>query len=518
MTLTPEQEAIVAGATGQVSRIVAYAGTGKTHTLLAYAERHIRRMLYLAFNTSVQLEASQRFKPMPHVQCRTIHSLAFQAVRPANKVQPYLSFLEIRRLLGCSMEHAVNVSDTLEAYMRSAEQQITSDICPFRYESDDDAEIRIAVATSAREVYAAMRKNTFPYPHGFYLKEYQLSNPMLRTDIVMLDEAQDTSPVMLDILLRQACRIICVGDPYQQIYGFTGAVDAMDKIKGNNFYLTQSFRFGQSLADAASLFLGAFYDLPKPLVGLPNIQTQLSVGDVQMEFPYTHIFRTNAGLFEEAINCVARKRKIAFTGGRRVDDFLIDLQNMWFVYANQPEQCSNPLYKAFGSWAGLAAWAASRDDTGLTSKMSIVEKHGGRLPAVIALVRANVVPDEEADVLLVTAHRAKGMQWDRVYVADDFMLLTDESGQPLKLVKHKVRKDAIFTEVDSNEAHLVYVAMTRAIKHLRVCKTYVDLLQARPNEALKRIREARQAERSLAVPAFMLSDGEVERSGDEDED
>ncbi len=44
---------------GQVLKVLAFAGTGKTTTLVAYARKRPRmRFLYLAFNKSVQLEAA----------------------------------------------------------------------------------------------------------------------------------------------------------------------------------------------------------------------------------------------------------------------------------------------------------------------------------------------------------------------------------------------------------------------------------------------------------------------------
>lgn len=506
MNLTQEQQTIIEQATGPVSRIIAYAGTGKTHTLLAYAERHVKAMLYLAFNTSVKNEAFNKF-PKEYVQCLTIHSLAYRAMRPKTEVKTYISYFDVRRLMGCTLERAVNVVDTVEAYMRSADREITAATCPFRYDIPEDLEIRMQVAASAKQLYEAMRKGQFPITHGFYLKEYQLTNPTIRTKAIMLDEAQDTNPVMLDILLRQRCQMICVGDPYQQIYGFTGAVDAMDKLKGQDFFLTQSFRFGQSLADLASMFLGMFYDLPKPLVGLPSVQTEVAGGEMPM--PFTYIFRTNSGLFDAAVDYTNMGRKIALTGGTgRVQDFLEELNMLWFIFANQPERCSNPLFKAFNGWSGLRAWAKAREDSTLENRMDIVEKYGLRLPEVISRVRANVVPDSQAHVLLVTAHRAKGMQWDRVRLADDFMYMTDEQGEPLKLAKQRVKGDAIFYEIDSNEAHLVYVAMTRAVRQLRVCKPFVDLVQRKPNEVLRRIREARAAAEAAQDPVVAADFGE----------
>ncbi|WP_234841934.1 UvrD-helicase domain-containing protein [Sinorhizobium meliloti] len=72
----------------------------------------------------------------------------------------------------------------------------------------------------------------------------------------MLDEAQDTNPVVLDILQRQRGQLIYVGDRYQQIYEWRGAVNAMESIDTDaSTYLTTSFRFGDAIAELATKML-----------------------------------------------------------------------------------------------------------------------------------------------------------------------------------------------------------------------------------------------------------------------
>ena len=76
--LSDEQQAIVQ-CQAEALRVVAFAGTGKTTTLRAYAQARPRqRMLYLAFNRSVAQEAQGTFGA--HVCCSTIHGLAYRAV------------------------------------------------------------------------------------------------------------------------------------------------------------------------------------------------------------------------------------------------------------------------------------------------------------------------------------------------------------------------------------------------------------------------------------------------------
>jgi len=64
--------------TGENLKISAYAGTGKTSTLQLIARSTSEPATYLAFNRAIANEAIRKFPP--NVDCRTIHSLAYQAV------------------------------------------------------------------------------------------------------------------------------------------------------------------------------------------------------------------------------------------------------------------------------------------------------------------------------------------------------------------------------------------------------------------------------------------------------
>ena len=74
--LTQEQTEIIKKATlGHTLKIKAFAGTGKTSTLIEIAKQLPTRGLYLAYNKSTQLEAQDKFPDT--VVCKTAHSLAY---------------------------------------------------------------------------------------------------------------------------------------------------------------------------------------------------------------------------------------------------------------------------------------------------------------------------------------------------------------------------------------------------------------------------------------------------------
>ncbi|MEZ9922382.1 UvrD-helicase domain-containing protein, partial [Vibrio breoganii] len=97
--------------------------------------------------------------------------------------------------------------------------------------------------------------NECPATHDCYLKLWQLSEPVIKYDYIMFDEAQDANPLLLSVILRQQCQQIFVGDKYQSIYQFRGGINAMDLIPYEGFQLSHSFRFGQKVADLATRVL-----------------------------------------------------------------------------------------------------------------------------------------------------------------------------------------------------------------------------------------------------------------------
>src|SRR4051812_25449776 len=108
MTLTNEQKLIVESK-GDI-KINAVAGSGKTTTLIAYAKerQNSGKILYIAFNKSVRVEAKKKFSEagLTNVRIETAHSLAYDyIVRDAGykvKKEGEYKTTEIADILGLS--------------------------------------------------------------------------------------------------------------------------------------------------------------------------------------------------------------------------------------------------------------------------------------------------------------------------------------------------------------------------------------------------------------------------------
>lgn len=101
----------------------------------------------------------------------------------------------------------------------------------------------------------SLADDPLPLGHDGYLKVWALSQPRLPVDDILLEEAQDTNPVVLDVLTDQDAQMIYVGDKDQQIYEWRGAINAMDEAGDPLGLSTTSFRFAGEIAEAANRLL-----------------------------------------------------------------------------------------------------------------------------------------------------------------------------------------------------------------------------------------------------------------------
>lgn len=155
-------------------------------------------------------------------------------------------------------------------------------------------EIRRWAIGEAGRLWARMNepRDLIPLGHDGYLKRWALGRPRLPADIILLDEAQDANGVVLGVLADQPAQIVYVGDRHQQIYAWRGAVNAMDAIAGcREVGLTQSFRFGDAIAEVATAVLATLGET-RTIRGNPQRRSTVS----EEGYTRTVLTRTNAAL------------------------------------------------------------------------------------------------------------------------------------------------------------------------------------------------------------------------------
>ena len=452
IVLTGEQAAVVRSTAANLV-VNAYAGTGKTTTLRQYAlARPDQRILYLAFNKATANEAALSFPP--NATCRTIHSLAYTALghRFRHKLSPLRPNDIMQLYQGVTAAMADLLVRTVERFMVSADVAIDIEHVPSELAMSD----RQQFAAAARRLWNDMTDTdkAVPLPHDGYLKLYQLSRPLLtrRHDIILLDEAQDTNPVTADIVFSQRCGKVLVGDRHQSIYGFRGSINAMDRLpEGEVHHLTHSMRFGEPVAKVASLLLRALKGERQSIKGSGVMAA--SPFRIDRTLPHAIICRTNASVFSQAVQAVDRSR-IHFIGG--VQNYLLGrLTDVHHLWAGRADLVKDGFYRAFEDFDALALYGRETADKDILSVVSVVKEYGAALPRLIDQVTASACAQPgEASLLLMTAHRSKGLEFDQVQLDDDFHDLVDKQGRP--------NLGAMDAHAFEQEVNLLYVALTRA--------------------------------------------------------
>lgn len=467
-----QQKAIELFVLGGKLVVQAGAGTGKTSVLRMMAENDpSSRIVYLAFNKSIVTEA--RAKMPRNVHASTAHGLAWSSVGKqfATRLQSgeRMKGHHVAKLLGLD-SLAITVGDRrkvlaagwlaglvlqgIERFCMTADPEPL----PHHIPSPEGVDmphpqtgqpstanrdlIRAWCADALTAAWADLSRvdGLLPYKHSYYLKAWQLSSPRIHADVLLVDEAQDLNPCMSAIVDAQDHTArVWVGDSQQQIYSWNGAIDALDRADaGATAWLTQSFRFGEEIADAANSVLSRL-DTPLRLSGNPAIASRL--GSIQN--PRVILARTNAEVIGSALRAMEAGQRVAIVGG--ADEMVR------FARAAEALQTGGSAYhrdlSCFDSWAEVVDYC-EQDPNGsdLAAAVQLVNDWGAS--TLIRAFRAEV-KESAADLVVSTAHKSKGREWSGVKLANDFPPRSENSAPPTE-----------------EETRLLYVAATRAINML----------------------------------------------------
>lgn len=488
MRLTDEQVAAVTLLAQGVGIIAlqAGAGSGKTHTLLALAR--IAQALgkagtYTAFGKAIVREA--RSKMPRNVTCSTAHSLAFRAVGKryehrlnggkmrSREVAQRLGITRpfIARLPGGGVRvlqpsyQANLLLKAIKGFCQSADPVPGVQHFPVVDGLDlpdragrptwvnNDA-LRASLRRHLATLWADLSRvdGVFPFEPSHYFKVWALTpdtesgpGPYIPGEFILVDEAQDLSPALMDVVLRNRghAQLVFCGDSCQAIMGFTGAIDALAKIPADaESYLTRSFRFGPEVAEVANRVLAALdAKLRVTGGGQPG-----RVGPV--ERPDAVLCRTNATAVETVMAAQKEGRRPWLVGGGgevvRFAEAAIALREAGWTW--------HPELAGFQNWQQVQDFV-EHDEGGSDLKrlVRLVDDHGAE-EILAALGGMSDTQPPGTDLVVSTAHKAKGLQWPKVRVMGDGW-----------------RKEDL-DDLDEDDQMLLYVAVTRAELELDVTR------------------------------------------------
>lgn len=290
----------------------------------------------------------------------------------------------------------------------------------------------------------------------------RLDLPLPTYDWVFVDEAQDTNAIQRAILHRlvgQTGRLVAVGDYRQAIYSFRGAdSDALPTIEREfgctKLPLSVSWRCPQAVIREAQAIVPDIESAPSAIEGAvvdwgtytPQTFDQFRPDDLIICRNVAPVVRLAFALIKRGVSCRIRGRDIGASvvslidkmRARNLDD-LFQRLDAWFAKeaVRLADQNNEPAIEV------------------LQDRIEVVRIAADRLgeTATIEGIKAEITSlfDDSNRVILTlsTIHQAKGLEAERVWFLDKFLI-------PSKYAK---RPDQL-----EQEANLEYVGITRA-KH-----------------------------------------------------
>lgn len=482
---TPEQELAIDTAKQAFTekksmKIRAGAGASKTSILVALSHHLPGRGQFLSFNHDIAKQAKAVFNHSK-VKANTVNGLAFKQV--GHKYADRL-----KRLMPDQVVQHFNVQDyngtvmradttlarmamtTVKNFNNSLSETISYEHLPdyLTLADTQDSNLETEVLLLSRKVWKEMdnESSTFPVTHDFYMKKWSLMGAPIDADYILFDEAQDTSDLVIAMIQHQHLPVFWVGDDNQSIYEWNNAVDAMSKVEtAYTVNLTQSFRFGPEVANVANKVLHEELGSDFVIRGFDAIP---SVVD-KIDKPDVIICRTNAVAMREAIGLLARNIPAKFNGDLKeiisTIQAIDDLKTKSFT--------RHPDFKGFKSYRDFVQYCETEEGMEFRSVIKMYDDHGSD-KLVSFLKKMHEVNDPNA-VIVTTAHKSKGLEYDKVVLTEDFIDTSSKRYTP-------------------EESRLLYVAVTRAKKALDISRVPI-LMKLVYNIDIRADEKKKEAER-----------------------
>ncbi|MDA0152294.1 AAA family ATPase [Vibrio sp. Makdt] len=489
MNPTVEQHDIkMAGILRKNLIVRSFAGTGKTWTTKLLIESICSAdtpVLYITFAVSNVDEALEKMGHIDGLKVTNIHKLAFDAV--GSRYKDKLGDMNLRRykeLLGShSFDLPKSVQKSIANYIVSDDKDLSMKHVPTHktYKYKQVAIRRDLVELSfkmARKLWSRMidvNDRLVKIPHDAYLKLYcqrpETIQEWLSYSSVIVDEGQDQAKIVVSLEKRFAAakgHLVKVGDDHQNLYRFRECSNGLTAFDSNDDFekhqLTQSFRFGQRIADAAKCALklkGASEDIK----GTASIDSHIRPSGYKVDGQRVVLHRTAAGVLRTAISLYKRQIPMVVIGGV-AKYFTTELG--WFEKLKQGQTTGLPwtFINTYPNWKAVERIEKQTKDPDLTRVIRVLNLAEslkiGNLEKTIAHIDEANRQVTAPIAILSTVHKFKGLESPNVVLSDDFIefnKLQQLQGSQLE-----------------DEVNIIYVAITRAIYNLVANDMLVELL------------------------------------------
>lgn len=467
LTPTPEQVAIVDAAKNSNDNLLisALAGAAKTSTLVLIAEALPKTsMLCLAFNKRIAVEMQKRL-PSTCV-AKTLNSVGWSAwARFLNK--RFLENAESKtyRLVGEYIEGLYDNDEKKFLYerfsdlMRAVDSGKTSGYIPTGHyhhakplmgDEEFFATLDEEPSTAEKELIVAVTLKSLDEAYqGLCDFNDQILCPTVfpasfpQYPLTLVDEAQDLSPLnhmMLSKIVGKK-RLIAVGDPCQSIYAFRGADEnsmpgLLEAFKMRELKLTVSFRCPIAVVEHARWRAP---EMKYPNWAKPGEVRKLhSWGADDLPDSAVVLCRNNAPLFTLGFALLKHGRGIELVGADIGKSLLKVLKSLGTSTTSREDALA-----ALESWKE-AKLAKSRTPGKIHDQAACLKIFLDRGPTLdYAITFAEMILKVSGPIKLMTGHKAKGLEFDDVFILDEDLIGQNQQDQNLRYVMQTRAKSTL---------------------------------------------------------------------------
>lgn len=379
------------------------------------------------------------------------------------------------------------------------------------------------IITYLERIWKGIEQWELPLFHDFYMKyveyhfDHLFADQIPHYDAVMLDEAQDTNPVFIEIFKKLAWQKVVVGDKHQSIYARRHAINAMEIFAHDpsyvSCYLSYSFRFPEIVAQQANHILHNFVGETQNIVSYykewlpasPCSQTTPTIG---------HIFRGNVGIIYFIRNYQ----------GTTPLNFVRDIKDIFYLplqleivkkfYEKKVEFIEDEYLRMvaenFPTWQLFCEYIENSGKQDLMTSLNVVNKIYEGVFTVYQ--KAHNLKDNTSSYIITTAHTVKWLEFDHIIISDDFpdylvecfkiMKKYNISAEMLfeKLYHQKFSEKAGITAL-REEFHLAYIALTRTRKTCHLQSQSINfLLRNSKEQFIQLLSQYKKKNQSLPIP------------------
>lgn len=488
--------------------IDAVAGSGKTTTLVELFRRLSNTVssLFLAFGKDIAKELGSRMKDT-NVDCKTFHALCMGALIRAYNIRNVSNWLNpsktwdllkryevlllreqpearakammrvlgapAKRLVGLAKQVGVGipgmVGDTPEAWMNIWNHHgLDFDyktVRAYGHEYTPDMGDLITMARWLLNQAVLTARSEIDFDDMIYMV-LRDDVKLRQYDVVGIDEAQDTNPVRRKVALkslRPGGRIIAVGDERQAIFGFTGAdAQAMNLLEQETgavrMPLSVTYRCARAIVEKAQEIVPHIEAAPNAIKG--SVSDDFLGGK---DRPADFFKGGGAVLCRNTQPLVKLAYRLIKGGvgakilGRDIGAGLVTLiekfnRKTLDELQDRAEKYRDAEVEKYTKAGDDAAAGAIDDKVGSLLVLIDMMPEGSSIKDLIAQIE-NLFSDKVGGgvVTLSTVHKAKGLEWNKVFVL-----------KPELFPSRFATKDWQLEQEDN----LLYVAYTRALREL----------------------------------------------------